>query len=223
MSWHIDKASNLTFESMVLQRVIQAAHLYLSRKSQVPTWQRIVYWSELYYQKAITDPQVPQPKTYKSAVSLLNVLFNWYHDLFLSSVDDIEPIINVPVYLELGHDIVYRDSIPIVTIGKTVKLIDFRQIDKPRNLGIIDIYNDLAAHVRIWGFEEVTGQMPSHYVRAFILPESIKMVEVKTSKDLLANAAKISKHIITGMKDRVYYPSFSEQCAHCPFKSGCSI
>lgn len=223
MSWNLERPSNLNFEGTVIQHVIQAAHLYVSRHGKLPTWRRVVHWADLYYRRASLDNAVPQPKQYKSAISLLNSLHGWYHHLFTPRAKGTEPLINVPIALELGHNVVYRDSIPIVIIKNDIQLVDFRQLDKPRKLGIIDVYNDILVHTRIWGFCEAAQQLPSHYIRLFIMPESIKSVKVKVTKEMLANASAISKHILTGIKDRVFYPSFSEQCVKCPFRRGCSI
>jgi hypothetical protein len=225
MSWNLERPSNLNFEGTVMQHVVQAAYFNLSRRGKMPTWRRIVNWTDLYYRRASLDSAIPQPEQYKSAVSLLNTLHGWYHNQFIPRVrgKDIEPLINVPVCLELGHDVAYRDVVPLVIIRDDVRLVDFRQLDKTRKLGMIDVYNDLLVHVRIWGFQQAAQQVPSSYIRFFITPESIKPVEMKITKEMLANAAVISKHILTGIKDRVFYPSFSEQCVKCPFRRNCLI
>ena len=178
-------------------------------------------WADLHYRRLYAKQA--GDKEYKSAVSLLNALHNWYNKHFLPGIKGTEGLANVPIYLELGHDVVYRDTIPAVIIKEDVRLVDFHQLDKPRNVGMMDVYNDLLVHVRLWGFKHAAQQAPSHYVRLFIMPESIKVVELKVTKEMLANAATISKHILSGIKDRVFYPSFSEQCLRCPFRKGCSI
>ena len=223
LSWNLLKPSNLGFKNTVLQYVIQAAHLYVSRKRKFPTWQRVIYWSELYFQKLCREPGYLPDKEYQSAVSLLNILYDWYNNLFLPGIKDYEPLINVPVYMSLGHDTIYHDQIPIVNIGQRIQIVDFSQIDKPKNPGIINIHNDLVAHIRLWGFSQVAQCTPTEYVRWFMMPKSVQSVTMRVSQDLLENAAKIGHHIMSGIKDRVFYPSFSEQCLRCTFRKGCSI
>lgn len=223
LSWNLERPSNLTFEGVVIQHVIQAAYLHVSRRKELPGWRRIVQWCDLHYNKLSVDPSVVQPKEYKSAVSLLQTLYGWYHDQFRPKALGLEPIINVPVNLELGHGVVYKDTIPLIIVDKDVRLADFRQLDKSRNLAMMDVYNDFLIHTRIWGFYQVAKLLPTRYVRFFIMPESIKTVDVRITQEMLENATKISKHILTGIKDRVFYPSFSEQCMRCPFRNNCAI
>jgi len=224
LSWNIARDETCDFETTVIKQVIQAAYLHIIRKGEVPTWRRIINWADLHYQRVSVDPTVSQPKEYKSAVSLLSCLYGWYHEQFLPSAKGIEPIINVPVYLELGHDVVYRDHIPMIIIGESITLVDFRQVvntDVPAAAHML--YNDLTVHVRVWGFLRAAEQKPNNYTRIFIGPGSVKMTNIKITQEFLENAAKICKHILTGIKDRVFYPSFSEQCSRCPFKRNCSI
>jgi hypothetical protein len=190
---------------------------------KVPPWRRIIGWADLHYKRLFVGSPDSKSKEYKSAVSLLNTLYGWYHKLFLPKIHNTEALINIPIRLDLGHDVVYQDSIPIAIIQDNVTLADFRQLDKSENIGMMRVYNDLLIHVRIWGFYQAAQQLPSRYIRFFIMPESIKAVEIKVTKEMLANAAVISKHILTGIKDGAFYPSFSEQCARCPFRRDCLV
>ena len=221
MSWDAQEPP-MSFEHTVITNIIKCAHMYRTQKGRPAWWRWIRSFAERYYQDAMVDPAVPQPTEYKTYVSLLQSMYPWYQKIYHIEYPD-EAIVNIPIWLQLGSDCVYNDTIPLIILGKEITIIDFKEVDRAEEASTISLYNDLTAHVRMWGFKQAAQVNPTRYARLFLHGQYITHQSIRITQNTLENASKICKHILTGMKEKVFYPSFSEQCINCPFNQGCTI
>jgi hypothetical protein len=161
---------------------------------------------------------------YKDTKSILTRLIDWYNRDYLGTYSQ-PGLVNVPVVFTIDRELRFKDSIPIVTSGNKMRLFDFQSVkaeDGPFYSGK-RIYNSMEVHARLWGFWKASGVLPNEYVRFAILPECIKTFQVTFTSDILRRSERIFKYMLLGMRDDLFYPSFSEQCGQCPNRQYCGM
>lgn len=205
-----NKPRSFPHEVATFSRIIHKVYQWRERYNDLPTWKHV---KELGEDELTSD-------VHKENVSLLSKLRVWY-DLYLEEYCD-EGIINLPIVNRFDNILVYKDIIPLTTVGKKLRVYDVRMGDQ--HYCGRDLYNDLLVQTRLWGFWKASDTFPEEYVRYIIQPTVVRPVHITTTKDLLSNKIEpIIKHILRGMRDDIFYPSKSKHCDTCPFASACEF
>lgn len=218
-----DSKPILSSNEQIIESVIKSAYLEYCRKCRPATWHMIISWTEQYMVKYMIDQDNDYEK-YKETKSILTRLVDWYHKDYLGVYSQ-PGLINIPIIFTIDRELRFRDSIPIITSGNKIRLFDFQSVkaEEAQFYSGKRIYNSIEVHARAWGFWKASNIMPNEYIRFVIHPESIKAFQVTFTSDILKKSEKIIKHIIRGIGNDVFYPSFSEQCIQCPNRQYCSI
>ena len=200
----------------LIQNVIQAGYLYWARKEKPAPWKLIKSWTETNYIRELANIE-----DYKETKSVLGKLSIWFDNYYLDSY--LGPgITNVPISLALGKNNFLKDSIPILTSGKVLRLFDFAEGD-PAGYRLYMLQNDFLLLSRVWAFQKSTDVLPGEYVRFIIGKESIRTMSLTIDNLYLSKANCIMKQILQGIKDEVWYPSYGSNCDICPHKNICHI
>jgi hypothetical protein len=188
--------------------------------------QKPVPWSAITEQlnnfmieQMITDPS---REDYLQAVSFLDKLSIWYHQYYLAK-ECIPGLINMPTYMNLGHQVIIKESIDVVLITDKIKLIDFADIDRLDHANGSLLYNDWVMQVKAWAFWRATETKPTHYARIYIGEQSVKEVIIQLNDEMFRRTEQVIRYLLTGIKDQIFYPSFSRQCTKCKYCVDCAI
>lgn len=216
-SWHQPEETSTEFQ--VISDIIKTAYLYYERQGKPPAWRNFMSWTQ---RKVFNNTVKHDRLSYKEGKSYLSQLSNFYEDIFLNNYC-VPGLINVPISVGLGQHIVLEDTIDILSFEKKLIVFDFKEIEKVKAKSYTSnrLYNDLLIHVRSWILWKVSGALVDEYVRILIGPQSVGFAKVSITEASLLKIEGIVRQITRGMKDGIYYPSFSEQCGSCPFKAKC--
>lgn len=204
----------------VISNVVKMAYLFQIRKGHFPPFRRFSKWTDQFLEQ-----QLIETGDYKHNKELLTILSHWYNKLYLEKYYD-DGVINLPVSMNLGSQLIYHDTIDLVTLGNTTQLFDFAEVRDNKDFRAYNgtrIYNDLVAQSHIWSFWKASGLMPDYYVRLVIGPRSMRDVRIKITKKTLQKIEGYVRQITRGMQDHAFYPSFSSQCTSCAFVAQCSM
>ena len=213
----LNSKRKLSPTSTLISNIIQAAYLHFSRKEKPVTWRVVTAWAE----EGIVKLGFPE-EDYKQNKNIISRLSGWYDKYYLGEYVG-AGLTNIPIALSLGSGYFWKDSIPILISKKTLQIFDFDESSSMATYNGTNIYNDYVALSRVWGFNQALDIPPAEYVRFVIGPESIKAVRISVDRLYIQKGNSILRQIVRGMKDEVWYPSFSSQCNSCPLKSNCSI
>ena len=206
--------------NILVENTIKSAYLYQARKGIIPTWKAVCRWAVTSISKL--NYSSGEKENYGDNKLVLAKLSNWYNKyLTLDQCD--QGIINVPIKLTLDYTFTFEDTIPIVSVGKSVRLYDFKHTDKPSVYQVRDIYNNLEAQSRIWGFWKATNILPIEYVWLINTPGTIKPLNYSISLDRMHRLEVYIRQVLRGIKDNAFYCSFSRQCKSCPHVSACEL
>ena len=205
----------------LISDVIKSAHFYYTHHGELASWKRVTGWASRLFCKNIT---VSGEVDYKSGERVLTRLSKWHSKYYLDK-NTSPAIINVPIALALGQSCYYRDSLPMVSMDKSLKLYDFHGINEGRLTDYtgIDMYDDLLLRIRLWNFIQATDTVPSEYVRYVISKESISTVSIFPQNEFVHTSNKIIRQILQGMRDDVWYTARSSQCNTCEFRATCTL
>jgi hypothetical protein len=205
---------------VLIENTIKSAYLYEARKGIIPTWKTVCRWAVIGISKLNSSSN--EKEDYRDNKLVLSKLSNWYNKyLSLNQCD--QGIINVPIKLTLDYTFTFEDTIPIVSIGKQVRLYDFRHIGKPSIYQVKNIYNSLEVQSRIWGFWKATNILPVEYVWLINGPNTIKPLNYLISLDRMHRLEVYIRQALRGIRDNAFYCSFSKQCKLCPHVSACEL
>lgn len=201
----------------IIRKVIQTAYLYTLRREREPEWRYISRWCDRFFAEQIT-PLDDLDRAYKDGKHLLKTLHQWFYKKhkvgYLSHI-------NVPIAINLEYRVKYLDSIDIIhTKGNQVILSDF--IEAP-SYSQAQLRRDMKVYVKSWGFWRNTEIRPTSYIRYVVQHESVQLYEIKIKPEILDRTNEMTRYVLQGILDRVYYPSWNEQCLTCPFLKRCGI
>lgn len=200
----------------IIETIVKLSYLYLSRKSAPISWKSILSWSQSVYVQEIAKINT---NNYKDMESILSRLSHWYNNYYLR--DYCTPgITNIPISIALGYSCYYRDDIPLLLNGKHLSIVDFG-MGLARNLIGSDLYNDPQAQVRLWGISQGSDLIIKEYSRFVITPTEIRPIKITIDNNLIMKNNKIIRHIVDGIRERIFYPAPSEQCNNCPYQDRC--
>jgi hypothetical protein len=215
-AWGVEKANSQN--SLILQKTISSISLYYLRHNEPPEWRQISNWAESYLVGEVGEYS-------GEGKGLLAQLGSWYRNHYLKK-ECFPGYINLPIALPLGYGITYRDNIPIVGLANKIRLYDFKELtdkDKESSYNSIKLYNDLFIHIRVWGFLKKTALKPEQYIRYVIGPRSITPYRISITDPTLEKSEKMVEQVLRGVKNNVFYPSFSRECTCCPYKGQCNF
>lgn len=208
-------------EGAIISNVIKTAHLYFAQKGKPAIWRRFSLWIDKFLKQAISDSLSKQH--YKEAKNILTRIHIWWREYYIDKYE-IPCLINIPILLDIGQNHKYVDNIPMVGLSDKAVIFDFEEIDTYSNaLSSIKLYNDISVQARLWGFVRGAEAIPAEYVRIYIAPQTIKAVKISISNETIEKATRVIQHVLNGICNNIFYPSFSEQCKACPFKAKCSF
>lgn len=219
LDWYIPQSKPIPAD-ILIENTIKSAYLYQARKGIIPTWKTICRWAVIGISKlnCVTQEQ----ENYSDNKLVLTKLSNWYNKyLSLNQCD--QGIINVPIKLCLDYTFTFQDTIPIVSIGKQIRLYDFKHTDKSNTYQIKDIYNDLEVQSRIWGFWKTTNILPVEYIWLINAQGTIKPLNYSISLDRMHRLEVYIRQALRGIRDNAFYCSFTKQCRSCPHVSACEL
>jgi CRISPR/Cas system-associated exonuclease Cas4 (RecB family) len=214
----------LSLNLSAVTAVIKQVHLYQSRKNTIMPWRHVFSLLERELNKQLKRYTDPVYK-YKLTTALLSQLYTWYHDHYLEKYFD-DGISNFPVRLTLAPNLWFHDEVDLITVGSKVRLFDFveaSQQDTYASYTPSRVYNSFFVQARLWGFWKFTETQPTEYVRLVLGSQALKMIRISIRESMLKRTEEVLRYVIRGMKDKIWYPSFSEQCNTCPFTQRCHI
>jgi len=220
-SWHLKPVT--TIECKTIEDIIKSLYLYHARRGVLMPWKHIPPRAHQMLLETFKDLDATQE--YKQTEHLLVKLSAWYNNHYLEEYCD-EGVINLPVQMGLGTHLTLADEIDIVTMGKQLRLFDFDEVCDKQSLSTytgLKVYNDLAALAKVWLFWKATDIMPEQYIRLVISAKSVKPIRLTITDRMVEKIEVFMRQLARGIQDEAYYPSFSEQCLHCPYKERCSI
>lgn len=220
-SWNSKPQIDLEIE--VLQDMIKKLYLFHARTGTLKPWRGMPHRTHQMLLEYVKDSD--KVSEYKKVKNILYKLSVWYNGPYLNEYCD-EGIINMPIRIGLGYSCIYKDSVDIVTIGKKLRLFDFKQVRDNEEYAAYNgrkIYNSLEVQSRIWGFWKSSEVLPEEYVRLVVGPIGLKPVRIKITEENIKKIDSSIVHIADGIKDNIFYPSFSKQCLSCPFAQHCSL
>lgn len=200
-------------KEVAITKLIQATYIYHIKHGKLAAWKSIRKWAEHFIAK--------EHESY-SGFNLLAIMSMWYEKFYLPLHCD-QGLTNLPLIINLGQYLTFRDSIPLVTIGKEILLFDFKATDNYADYSGLNIYNDLLARIKIWTFHKSTNLKVVKYIRWTIGDIHIKPVFINITDKIISDIEPTLRHIASGIKDQIFYQSFSEQCYTCPYKAECLI
>ena len=210
----------MSFHASVIRDVIQAIFLYMAQHEEVPSWKRTLSWIDKYVRQEAVH--LESRELYEASKSTLSCLHKWYFSFLLNNYK-MMGLTNVPILLELDTKLTYQDEIPFILFGDTMKVGDFKEVSSVARVTKLELYNDIELQIRIWGIYKLFNKKPRNFIRIYISSHTIQAVEIGISDQMLAKTEKMVKYILTGMRNEVWYPSFSTQCLSCPFNKDCTF
>jgi hypothetical protein len=204
------------------EEIIKLAYLRYSKKNEPTPWRLLLSWTESHWVKVLGE--VKTEKDYEKIKGLINKMSNWYSEFYLEKYCD-PGLTNVPVTLSLGNNYYYKDSIPLLTTGSNLRIIDFLSLDDKQNPELYNgpkLYNDLLVHTRAWGFRMAAEISAAEYVRFIIGRKSISAPSISLLPKAFNKTDKYIRHILNGIKECAFFPSITSQCLTCPYKEQCS-
>ena len=211
-----EKMISPRFEFQIISDVIKSVYLYALRKEKFTPWNLIPGWVDRAANNFTID--LSDIERYKKSENILVRLSYWYNNIYLAQ-ENLSGFINVPIYYPIDYHRVYYDKIDILEIGQQVRILDFTEED----IGPVNLYKEMLIHIKSWGLNVSCKSKPDKYVRLVIKPLSIKIVEISVTNDMIKKAEKISYHILSGIKNQIFYPSITKQCPSCPYMDLCEI
>jgi len=219
LDWYVPRPSSSPV-NVLIENTIKSAYLYQARKGIIPTWKAVSRWAVVGISKLNNSSGINE--NYEDNKAILVKLSNWYNKyLTLDQCD--QGIINVPIKLCLDYTFTFEDTIPIVSIGSSVRLYDFKHITRPSVYQAKNMYNNFEVQSRIWGFWKATNILPTEYVWLINSPGTIKPLNHSISLDRMRRLEVYIRQALRGIKDNAFYCSFSRQCRTCPHVSACEL
>ena len=218
LSWESKRAPSLLFK--ITKEIINLSYLYFAKREEPIPWKLVLSQTQSRYTKSLGKLD---EKEYQRAKGLIGRISDWYSKYYLGPFCD-PGITNVPIALSLGNNYYYKDYIPLLITGKELRIIDYLSVDDKQNVELYNgpkLYNDLLVHTRIWGFRKAAEIIPSEYIR-YVIGEKITAPKINVLEESINKTDKVIRQILSGIKDGVFYPSISDQCNLCPYKSRCS-
>ena len=205
---------------LLIRKIIQSVYVRFAKSGIVPTWKAVRSIATRSLEAAL-------PNLVNKPVKVENLLVNvyrWYKTHLLGS-HCFPGLVNLPLLLELGHSVTLVDSIPIVIFSENIELVDFKEVpdkNKYRGYQNFKVKGDFEAQLRTWAFWKCSNILPTKYSRVIIGTTGIKIVTVNVDRKMLENTIEpITKHVVNGIQQGIYYRSISEQCNSCPFLQQC--
>jgi hypothetical protein len=215
----------LSVRTTLLKKIICSAYISAARSRRTP-WRRMTNILDEYVFSSPpdrTDPLYDQKmdQLFKHSIKLIKFMKkSWYEPHYLNS--GLAGFPSLRVGLTYG-DILLHDQLDLVLFNENdLILCAFSDIDAPTSL----LYNDMKTRAQILLLAKNTGR-PVTQVRHFSWPEEdyikITNIHLHPQKEFMAKTESAVNHLITGINNKVFYPSISAQCASCPFNSICSF
>lgn len=213
---------NPTLSERIVTPVIQNIYQKYARKGKAAGWKQVIAWTERYVLENIIFSN--RQETYRATKGYFTKIGEWYDKY---AADYAYPgIINIPVGLELGPRLIYKDYIPVLILSNPYTVADIyelRDTETLKGYNGLKLYDDFELMLRCWGFWKSTGIFPSKYVRFTISHSVIKPIHVYIREKRLLYIEKLAEQIARGIHEEIFYPSRSEQCNSCPFIEDCHL
>ena len=210
---------NIPIDLKIIRDTIQSTFMYQSKNDKFATWRLVTTWTQRNMVKYMAD--VKDKKNIKGSITILEKLFNWYNNIYLEQ-PEVDTLANVPIILNLGDKVVYRDSIDIMTNGTELKLFNFEQVDNASDYKDQQMFNELETLIQIWGFWKATEFPPNKLVKIINTPKTIQYRYKLIDQKFLHHTEKIVGYLLTGVINHVYYQNYSSQCDKCEFNFICT-
>lgn len=209
-----------SFHFSVVKQTIQASYIHAYNRQKYPKWRRVLEILNRLVRNEGTA--MYRQEVYQQSHNMMVAVDRWYEKYFCKDYRQLG-LSNVPVEFPVGSSLTYRDDIPLVLFGDTIKICDFKEVSNIHTVSKMATYNDMLLQVRAWGANHALDIPPSHYARIYISDKSVSIMEIQITQEMLAKSDKMLKYILTGMRNEAWHPVPSAQCQACPFSKGCTF
>jgi hypothetical protein len=202
----------------IIRDLIKRCYFFLIRFEKPPPWKFILKWTN----KQIIENAKSEEVSYKDTKNVLQKIHTWYYGYFIK---DITPgLINIPLSIGLGSNITLYDTLDLVILkDEKLTMYDFFYSNNISNYTNLSLYNNIDVHTKIWLLYKVANIKVDYYNRIVIGKNTIKVVTIAITDSMFNKIENIIRHITSGIRDNIFYPSFSEQCNSCMFNDNCNL
>lgn len=209
------RGKGLSIHGKIVKIIIQKYHQSLAQSGYEPTQRQIIGWIESECRRLLrsSDPQ----EVYLQSKDVLVCIERWQKNVFQKY--PLSGLINIPVDLTLDYDVFFQDTLELVLLSPEMTLLIAFSEDEITSEGL---YSSLQVQSKIWGFYRATEHKPTMYINLLISPKKVVDIPIQILPTTLGKSESNMKHIMRGLREKVYYPVRSGQCKSCPYRDRCS-
>ena len=204
-------------ETKIIEVVIKSSYAYHLKHEKLPPWKLIIKWTE----KHLSDNPITSSYDYKDTKGILQKLHIWYYNFYIPI--NRYGLTNLPVAVGLGTNVTFYDTIDVVLLGDNISLVDIVYVEDLASYTNRSFYNDILFHLKTWIAVKSTDTIPDIYYRIVVGKQSLKIIKTNINQGIVSNIEKTIRHICSGIKENIFYPSYSIQCDTCNQLKNCNI
>ena len=211
----------------VVSKSIKALHTYKYLNNKDMTWEQLRKKTEIIFLELIDGMNYRIFNEFTKYKGILNKVLNYYSKHYCTTMC-FKGIPDVSIRLALDNNLVYDDDIDLVFAVDVddIRLVDFKRVyslEQIKRYSQNVLEHDLDIFIKTYFFWKNTNIKPTEYIRIILAKTGMKIFKLKIDNDKILSYENDIKYILTGIKNKNYYPSRSEQCNYCFFTDKCGI
>lgn len=205
------EVNELAFFRYVVQKVI----VWNTKFKEPPTWKQVFRWAADQINSIIVGSV--KKENFTQSQKLLSQLNDWYHNIFLPAGGTIG-IPNVPLFLNLANSRLEL-KVDLLSWDPQPTLVQFEYRKAPTSTRIL--FEKPSIYAKLWLLNQLLSVKTNHCRIIYILPESVQVRDKELSDEQLRRGALSTDFILKGIQSQIFYPSITEQCNYCPYRTKC--
>lgn len=202
----------------IVKQVLHKAYTRMLEFGYRADWRTILNWvdTRVFQDIDVSDEEQFEKSKSQSEI-ILNFISSWYKKMYLP--ENISVYTEVPVTINIGSYQIY-DSLPIVKVGEVPTILYVTDIAT----SLTGLYND----IQVRGQQLMLSQsLDCNNISAELLTLGDKggynLTKIYAGQKEHKRVENVIHQVATIIGGNANYPSYSDACMGCPFKSKCKL